>query len=1146
MILPEGRHGKRHKSEKNQHDVGLWEDFIEEPSKPELNFSQWLAADPKRQKSFDDLPSVDRDRVVLLVEKATLQSVENILTLQIENASAWGLTRAESYEFRGLLRQIESAEHHRKEQKKLSESLLAHGDNPADIIELCGRYALATGDRSTIRQQCEQYDIALDEDGLRRMIDSDNHFAQFLGFFLCRDLDDASFQSFVRYAGENMTERLQKGEQHYFDIFEKEINEREPSELGKVFQDSWDLYPTQDYDGEKSFLIQRAIMDFIADGVDMHREGIDLPMIEHAYIQCLKALVANELDTNIQPNDLETDEQFFQRLKGERAYYFNRETNINDEILMDEWHPAARSLIESPHDINHLVEPLQRFGSQRSIEFLSTFAAYLPRDTHHQIIDTLSHIDPARTSHYFIPLLRSSDEHQRDIAARVLLRLEFGPIAVSNDGVEYLGNQYDLGPMNNDAYTAHRLTADGKIGVFDEQQHLIRYFPLEQMDSDAKRIIAKVMRLTPDLLFRATPSDSDETRRKRAEALELFQREYFRFFESGFVQQTNVQFNNLSFAEQGQLMIAYQQSNPGEREQIIDFVHRYREDGFRAFLSIQFGAEHASVVLDLGKFFQEQHFTELGEKIFSAYSNIVLEGDRARFILEDIAGTTVDADERVQASIFNIDDVIDGMLLRGKDLLVEMSDTVRGKNNITSDDLVSLVESTLAALRKETDRQRVVRGHFKRIAEILKTDNIDLANYSHAQELLWHDLANDRGLYLRVLHVMEKLAPIPEIHWRVDRTPQEYARRFGFDVRQFFVDRAPKNRKGVLLEFGPGSGVAKEHCKKTGIDRSYDDFSIADTLYYNPASVIEKLIDWEKMGASFQDPAARAMFCDFLYKTIVIERDQTERDHFEYDVVAREQLTDDPNALKEQLRRIGEKIFADIDMVPDTIASRDAEGRVRYPYKLRTDRQSPEWRARQSAFAENPDAFLRSDIDALDVYNEIPAFPPGIMVGDFKDVERLRDNQVDAALGVRSTVYKKNEEYIHFMETIALKLAEGGVYIDDNIRDNDGWYYRVGEIFTAQQHLEERGVTDVKFWVILGPGFEREDYRRDAVPLAIVAARDADVSGDISARLASGFRIIPFGELARNRDYLKTLDASGRTLSERDRYVADSTGDTAR
>ncbi|MFA5183933.1 MAG: GNAT family N-acetyltransferase [Patescibacteria group bacterium] len=198
-----------------------------------------------------------------------------------------------------------------------------------------------------------------------------------------------------------------------------------------------------------------------------------------------------------------------------------------------------------------------------------------------------------------LELLHSEKDKKEPLAA-MLYRLEFGRIGVSQEGIKYLEKIYDLGEYNNPGYHASRLTADGEVGVFNEELELIKYFHLGRLDTEEKKVKAKVMDFTYDTLFIGRPDESAEERKSREAYLAEFKKNYYKISEDQVFQATGARLNNLSFKEQGWFLIYYNQATSDEQKKLQDFVADFKEDGIKSFLSLEIDQGLGSKIIDLG------------------------------------------------------------------------------------------------------------------------------------------------------------------------------------------------------------------------------------------------------------------------------------------------------------------------------------------------------------------------------------------------------------------------------------------------------------------------------------------------------------------------------------------------------------------
>jgi len=151
-----------------------------------------------------------------------------------------------------------------------------------------------------------------------------------------------------------------------------------------------------------------------------------------------------------------------------------------------------------------------------------------------------------------------------------------------------------------------------------------------------------------------------------------------------------------------------------------------------------------------------------------------------------------------------------------------------------------------------------------------------------------------------------------------------------------------------------------------------------------------------------------------------------------------------------------------------------------------------------------------------------------MMIGDFSRIQALRNEQIDVALGVRSTVYVKkstdrgvNEpgvDYETFMLEMFAKLRNGGLYLDDNVRENFGRSNRIAEIKQAQENWNKLNPQNkVEIRIIWGPGIKGEDDDRGLVPMAVAVGKNIDHSVLISSMLEEGFELRSLNEEVEER-----------------------------
>jgi|GEM_PF-2403642 len=598
-----------------------------------------------------------------------------------------------------------------------------------------------------------------------------------------------------------------------------------------------------------------------------------------------------------------------------------------------------------------------------------------------------------------------------------------------------------------------------------------------------------------------------------------------------FEEYLGIEFEKISLRSQVQFIHFLQGRNTEEFTRlaaVLKDCSDYKYEILNSFLVVAERPDSGMRLLDLTD--QLHNSPDLAKKVFEACNLYI---DRAWHKAgEVLAGLRLEF-PRLELSE---DMVAQALISRGKDFLFELSESIAA--GLPAEESS---KNFIEELNLSNYAEHVVRSQFKAMAELLTRDNINLSQFESQQALVLESLLRDLGtrrITLGTLARMGKLEPIPEIHWRVDRTMEEYNRRTGVDVAGFLKEKGLQKPRQKLLEIGPGSGLAKKERAQVGLAELYNELALSDKVYYPIAPIIGKLVNFEKLekaiGRSL-DSADRSLLADLLYKCMVIMPGQTSRDDFEYNSENLHALVGDINSLKKILSRVGEYLRV-TDEIPQHISTRDPKGNVVYPYKIKTSEQSEGFRSAKASLEQGVESFLRDDWQHFDYHELIDAFFPNVMIGDISDIGRLLPGQLDVELGIRSTVYKRGEEYIQFLTTLFSRLADNGVAIDDSIRDNDGWYYRVAEVWEAQKRLQGE---NLEVLVVLGPGFEGEDARQDLVPLALVATKNGSSRDVVKKYLQTGCRIVTLEEVIKDTLYLKTLDVTGRT-AEQATYVIGS------
>lgn len=265
------------------------------------------------------------------------------------------------------------------------------------------------------------------------------------------------------------------------------------------------------------------------------------------------------------------------------------------------------------------------------------------------------------------------------IATKVLYRLEFGKVGMSETGLRYLDKQFDLGAYNNSENFAHRLTGDGKVGIFDKNKQALGYFQLHGLDSPEQKLKGDVLRFSYETLFHPKPGETSKERAEREKILEEFKQKYFDTYlrqekEKGtgksFYEETGVMFNNLSFPEQGWFLWSVSHASEADKKRAMEFIKKYREPGFKTFLSLEHGQEGGRDILTIGENLEQK----TAEAVFQKYGRIVEATKSIGGYIEARFG------KGKKYSQEDTDRIVDNLLKRGQNLLADTADEIeKGK-----------------------------------------------------------------------------------------------------------------------------------------------------------------------------------------------------------------------------------------------------------------------------------------------------------------------------------------------------------------------------------------------------------------------------------------------------------------------------------
>jgi N-acetylglutamate synthase-like GNAT family acetyltransferase len=305
---------------------------------------------------------------------------------------------------------------------------------------------------------------------------------------------------------------------------------------------------------------------------------------------------------------------------------FNDGVNL-DEIIM----------------LNRLIQHIAPYTGDRKvadkiIQFITVFRELVTKYAG----NALSQIDAQYSAGRLLDVIRSAKySGLKEDAARVLYRLELGQMPISAQGVEYLGRLYDLGEQNNPGHFARRLTAEGDIGIFDEEKKLTGYFQLGDLSSVEKSVKAEVFKFAYETLFVGMPDETEEERTQRMVYLAEFQENYFSLTNDEIFEQTGVRLNNLSFKEQGWFLIYYNKATEGEKQRLKLFLQKFGEDGLKTFFALEADSASGEAILAIG----EKLDANVAEPIFNKFNEIANIVHKIRQQVAEIFGNDADSFE---------------------------------------------------------------------------------------------------------------------------------------------------------------------------------------------------------------------------------------------------------------------------------------------------------------------------------------------------------------------------------------------------------------------------------------------------------------------------------------------------------------------
>lgn len=448
--------------------------------------------------------------------------------------------------------------------------------------------------KQIILQHIERVGLRFNLAFVKELSISDNPLKQTLAYILSTELDKSDFEDWVSYVSENyrtIDKALITGSA------DKEI-------LNSIrYGRGW-------------------LFEYMGESIRLRSDIEDKSVLERDYLRIIQKFIEDKYCSDSEPRKYSpvlsggftvsedvvgklSWEDFLITLKKDRVYrksdsslFPEEAAHINNEIQREKVHPQMD--IESV-DLSVAFEQLSKIGTRQSVDFLVSWLQFYPESFPSLVGRNASKIDANYAASELLPLLKHEDEKVRDAVSRALYSLEFGNIGVTEQGVEYLNKVFDLGELNNPLNAARRLTADGKVGVFDEQRRLLKFFQLQGLSNDEAIVKAKLLDVTYEMLFHGVAGEDSSIQKDREAYMDEFLRNYFNFYNNDFLQKTGVNFNDLSLFEQGQLLAYFKATTESQQDKTINFVKRFGHDGFRCFLSLEDDLAMGDKIIALGE-----------------------------------------------------------------------------------------------------------------------------------------------------------------------------------------------------------------------------------------------------------------------------------------------------------------------------------------------------------------------------------------------------------------------------------------------------------------------------------------------------------------------------------------------------------------
>lgn len=817
------------------------------------------------------------------------------------------------------------------------------------------------------------------------------------------------------------------------------------------------------------------------------------------------------------------------------------------------------------------AETVQRFIPY-AIEYITHSAAFLQEEAYAQVMSKQP--DSAKLLLYkklrdTKALNAQAERHLIDVLAKIPDQ----PIPIEQGQCTIYGMSIHLEQVPDAAESVQNLSIRrGEIAVYDKAGAIVGHFSIYDLKSnnDVYSVTVEPLQLS-DLFF--VQAETTTPLAEQQATFDALTTDYQRYAEHPLVQACKVPLTSLPLKEQAALVQLLRTSDPA-----LDMIQRnalHDPIRLRALLVAQAYAGHGDMFMESVTYPDGLTRPEFKDILTTRYA---VDEKHNEYILQTLT-RFVDRAEH-EATILHAD-----LKQRYPDLSLKIDDIARGLILGALQDLESLkTQDGLEKNRKvaahyrtqllERDRATSLSlTYFREIIGLAEQNEIDLNHYRERQNALLKLTKENPALHpllVDVLVKIEKLYPLPELFWRADRKMEEYNRRSGVRIIDFFKALSARlGKKGIFFE--PGAGQGRGIFERSGpLNHYYHDFSLVDKVHYSIRAPMEQLIALDKLataaGVTALEPSDQEVFYDYIYKTIYLNPglyEATDEALPEqgvdlvqwYDRAAIGRITKDPNNLKEELRQLNTKLQRSLAVPSDFGILPRPNGHNLHPNKIALSDQSPAVQALIKTFASTPARFLHPEILKDDLKKYIPIFPIGMMLGHFMDIKKFKPNQITGGVDIRAIIYlpgyeesdetevppvMTEPEFIEYFVTLADKLTPDSAYFSDSVRENFGKVYRLAEAMAIRQQIDP----ECKLYIITGPGVSGDDYNQTAAVLGLALLKgdepvallgDYLTGSDYQAHLLENY------VANENETVLRQLDPSGehyRRVQEAKRALA--------